>query len=159
MIWHNKETQWQSFWKNQKVINASLNILNYSQRWSMPPQIFSIILKGDQCLLKYSQIFSKVINASSNILIYWFVGGAFREHFTKIFQVKTWSTTSSSFIIIITIKNNRHIKFTNTIMNNIIIITNAISWCLPRGLSQDLSRSKRSSAALQWGFKGEHSNT
>ena len=82
MIWHNKETQWQSFWEKKS--------------------------KGDQCLLKYSQLFSKVINASSNILIYWFVGGAFREHFTKIFQVKTWTITSSSFIIIVTIKNNRH---------------------------------------------------
>ena len=51
---------------------------------------------------------SKVINASSNILIYWFVGGAFREHFTKIFQVKTLIITSSTLIIIITIKNNRH---------------------------------------------------
>ena len=28
------------------------------ERWSMPPQIFSIILKGDQCLLKYSQRWS-----------------------------------------------------------------------------------------------------
>ena len=94
MIWHNKRT--------------SGKVFEQIERWSMPPQIFSIILKGDQCLLKYSQIFSKVINASSNILIYWFVGGAFREHFTKIFQVKTWTISLSSLIIIITIENNRH---------------------------------------------------
>ena len=130
--------------------------------------------KGDQCLLKYSQLFSKVINASSNILkysqrwsmppqIFWSTGSwAAPSESTSPRSSRSrleppphlhLSLSSPSRITVICI------KFTNTIMNNIIIITNAISWCLPRALSQDLSRSKRSSAALQWGFKGEHFNT